>query len=175
MQPINACPTIWARPVTDDQDQKTVRHWNLQKNNTMKILIIRIAGLLLAAILVPTCEAAMSNHVLVISIDGMHALDLALFVKNYTNSTLARLTRAGFNYTSASTPKPSDSLPGNLALCTGGSPLSTGVFYDRSYDRTYVPAGYVSGPTGTAVIYDESADLNSSALDGGGGLNTNAL
>ena len=134
----------------------------MQKNNTMKILIIRIAGLLLAAIFVPACEAAMSNHVLVISIDGMHALDLALFAKTYTNSTLARLSRTGFNYTSASTPKPSDSLPGNLALCTGGSPLSTGVFYDRSYDRTYVPAGYVSGPTGTPVIYDESVDLNSS-------------
>lgn len=28
-------------------------------------------------------------HVLVISIDGMHAVDLALFVKNNTNSTMA--------------------------------------------------------------------------------------
>ena len=46
-----------------------VRHWNLQKNHTMRILSIRIAGLLSAAIFVPACEAAMSNHVLVISID----------------------------------------------------------------------------------------------------------
>ncbi len=119
--------------------------------------------------------ATNSPRVLVISIDGMHALDLALFVKAYPNSTVARLVRSGYNYTSASTPKPSDSLPGNLALCTGGSPLSTGVFYDRSYDRSLWPPNTFSGPTGTPVLFDESADINSAALDGGGGLNTNAL
>lgn len=119
--------------------------------------------------------ATNSPRVLVISVDGMHAFDLALFVKTYSNSTIARLVRTSYNYTTASTPKPSDSLPGNLALCTGGSPLSTGVFYDRSYDRSLWPPNTFSGPTGTPVIYDESVDLNSNALDGGGELNTNAL
>ena len=119
--------------------------------------------------------ATNSPRVLVISVDGMHAIDLALFVKKYPNSTMARLVGTGYNYTSASTPKPSDSLPGNLALCTGGSPLSTGVFYDRSYDRSLWPPNTFSGPTGTPVLFDESADIDSTALNGGGGLNTNAL
>src|ERR1041385_810563 len=119
--------------------------------------------------------ATNSPRVLVISVDGMHAFDLALFVKTYSNSTIARLVRTSFNYTTASTPKPSDSLPGNLALCTGGSPLSTGVFYDRSYDRSLWPPNTLAGPPGTPVIYDESVDLNSAALDGGGGLNPNLL
>ena len=124
--------------------------------------------------LVSIAEAA-TNRVLIISVDGMHAIDLALFVKTYPNSTMARLVNSGYNYTTASTPKPSDSLPGNLALCTGGSPLSTGVFYDRSYDRSLWPPNAFAGATGTPVIYDESADINSTALDGGGGLNTNNL
>jgi hypothetical protein len=105
----------------------------------------------------------------------MHALDLALFVKSYPDSTMARLVGTGYNYTSASTPKPSDSLPGNLALCTGGSPFATGVFYDRSYDRSLWPPNAVAGPTGTPVLYDESVDLNPTVLDGGGGLNPLAL
>ena len=130
---------------------------------------------MLATLFVPACEAAINNRVLVISVDGMHAFDLALFVRTYTNSTLAKLVRSGYNYTSASTPKPSDSLPGNLALCTGGSPLSTGVFYDRSYDRSLWPPNTFSGPTGTPVLFDETPDINNAAFDGGGGLNTNAL
>lgn len=131
--------------------------------------------ILLATLVITAGAATNSPRVLVISVDGMHALDLALFVKTYTNSTMAQLVRNGYNYTSASTPKPSDSLPGNLALCTGGSPLSTGVFYDRSYDRSLWPPNTFAGPTGTPVLYDESADINSAVLDGGGGLNTNAL
>lgn len=132
----------------------------------------------LALAIAPACATrATTNdpHVLVLSIDGMHAVDLALFVKNNTNSTLARLVRTGCNYTGASTPKPADSFPGLIALFTGASPVSSGVYFDRSYDRSLWPPNTTSGPTGTPVIFDESVALNSLALDGGGGLNTNAL
>jgi hypothetical protein len=135
--------------------------------------VLRLAAALL--ITYPAHASSPPAHVLVISVDGMHTLDLALFVKQYPASTMAALVHTGYNYASASTPKPSDSLPGNLALCTGGSPLSTGVFYDRSYDRSLWPPNTFTGPTGTPVIYDESVDLNSLALDGGGGLNPAAL
>src|SRR6266576_2123121 len=86
---------------------------------------------------IPPRLAAATNtaHVLVISIDGMHAVDLALFVKNNPNSTMARLVGTGYNYTSASTPRPADSFPGLIALFTGASPVSSGVYFDRSYDR----------------------------------------
>ena len=131
--------------------------------------------ILLTAALVNTSRADTNTHIMVISIDGMHAVDLALFVKNNTNSTMARLVRSGYNYTAASTPKPADSFPGLIALFTGASPLSSGVYFDRSYDRSLWPPNVTSGPTGTPVIFDESVDLNNLVLDGGGGMNTNAL
>ena len=131
---------------------------------------------LLAALWPGTSHAASTtNRVMVISIDGMHAVDLALFVKNNPNSTMARLVRNGYNYTAASTPKPADSFPGLIAIFTGASPLSSGVYFDRSYDRSLWPPGVTAGPTGTPVILDESVDINNLVLDGGGGLNTNAL
>ena len=137
-----------------------------------------IALLSLAALLSVSSNiraATNAARVLLLSIDGLHAVDLALFVKNNTNSTLARLVRTGYNYTAASTPKPADSFPGLVALFTGASPLSSGVYFDRSYDRSLWPPNTLSGPTGTPVIFDETADYNYLALDGGGGLNPNAL
>jgi len=46
-------------------------------------------------------------------------------------------------------PAHSDSFPGLLALVTGGSPVSHGVFYDVSYDRTlFDPTNVTHGPGG---------------------------
>ena len=83
-------------------------------------------------------SAASGNiqHVLLISVDGMHALDVANYVQNNPGSALAELSSHGITYTDARTPQNSDSFPGLLALITGGSPLSHGLFYDVSYDRT---------------------------------------
>src|SRR5215472_16991618 len=72
------------------------------------------------------------QHVLLLSIDGMHEQDLARYVQLNPNSALAHLTNLGTTYTDASTSKPSDSFPGLLSMVTGGSPRSTGVFYDDS-------------------------------------------
>src|SRR5262245_25187057 len=81
------------------------------------------------------------RHVLLISIDGMHELDFANCSKGISGVNgglpycphLAKLATSGVNYLQASSSKPSDSFPGLLALVTGGSPRSTGVFYDVSY------------------------------------------
>ena len=62
------------------------------------------------------------RHVLLLSIDGMHALDLKEFVENHPNSNLARLSRQGITFGNALTSKPSDSFPGLLSIVTGGSP-----------------------------------------------------
>ncbi len=72
-------------------------------------------------------------HVLLISVDGLHALDVARYVESHPNSALAELSEHGATYTSARTPANSDSFPGLLALVTGGSPVSRDVFYDVSY------------------------------------------
>ena len=84
------------------------------------------------------------RHVLLISVDGLHALDVANFVENHRGSALAELSRHGITYSNARTPANSDSFPGLLALVTGGSPISHGLFYDVSYDRT------IFDPTNTA-------------------------
>ena len=87
------------------------------------------------------------RHVLLISIDGMHELDFANCAKGISGVNaglpycpqLAKLSHRGVNYLQASSSKPSDSFPGLLALVTGGSSRSTGVFYDVSYDRSLSP------------------------------------
>lgn len=102
-----------------------------------------------------------ADHVVLISVDGLHALDVARFVESHPASALARLARHGVTYTNARTPANSDSFPGLLALVTGGSPLTHGVFYDVSYDRTYFDPTNIGcvGKPGNMVVFDESIDL----------------
>jgi len=101
------------------------------------------------------------DHVLLISVDGMHAIDLENYVNAHPRSALAELAGHGVRYTGASSSKPSDSFPGLLAMVTGGSPISTGVFYDVSYDRTLFDPSNTncSGAPGAVTVFDESIDL----------------
>jgi hypothetical protein len=109
-------------------------------------------GLLVLALtnLFTATSAAQSSskiqHVLLISIDGMHSLDFANCTKgvpNFGNQPycphLASLSATGVHYLQALTPKPSDSFPGLVAQITGATPRSAGVFYDVSYDRALSP------------------------------------
>ncbi len=110
------------------------------------------------------------DRVLLLSVDGLHAVDLAIFVKFHPNSALAHLSNMGITYTNASTSKPSDSFPGLLSMTTGGGPFSTGVFYDDSFDRNLSPPGSNCDAIGTEVNYSEFIDKNPDALDAGGGI-----
>ena len=70
------------------------------------------------------------RHVLLISVDGMHAVDYLNCSTGLPGvnggapycPTLAQLGQNGVNYLNTSTSKPSDSFPGLMALMTGGSP-----------------------------------------------------
>ena len=119
--------------------------------------------------------AAPYAHVLLISVDGMHAVDLQKYVKQHPSSTMARLATQGLFYSEASASRPSDSFPGMLALATGGSPFSTGVFYDVSYDRYLSPPGSNCTTHGTVVAYDESIDRNLNDINNGGGIDPKKL
>jgi Type I phosphodiesterase / nucleotide pyrophosphatase len=128
------------------------------------------------------------KRVLLISIDGMHAVDFANCVSGVTNvnfgdpycPTLSFLAKTGVNYVAASTSKPSDSFPGLTAIITGGSPAFTGVYYDVAYSRNYdAPAkttgnGVAAGPctpgaapSGTTTEYEEGIDIDQTKLNGG--------
>jgi Type I phosphodiesterase / nucleotide pyrophosphatase len=104
-----------------------------------------------------------TRHVLLISVDGLHQYDLAQWTHEHPQSNLAQLARAGTVYSNATSSKPSDSFPGLLAPITGGTPKSTGVFYDDSYSRTmYAPGSNCQGAPGAEMVYDESIDANAS-------------
>jgi predicted AlkP superfamily pyrophosphatase or phosphodiesterase len=101
------------------------------------------------------------DQVVLISVDGLHAIDVQNYIESHPHSAFARLARRGVTYTNASTSSPSDSFPGVLALVTGGSPVSHQVFYDVSYDRNlFDPSNTTcSGAPGTVPTFDETIDL----------------
>jgi Type I phosphodiesterase / nucleotide pyrophosphatase len=107
-----------------------------------------------------------SQHVLLISVDGLHASDLAQCEANGQCPNLAALAGDGTTYSNAMTSEPSDSAPGLMSLVTGGDPKLTGVYYDDSYDRTmYMPAAQTStnaqncsGPAGVETQFAENVD-----------------
>jgi hypothetical protein len=128
------------------------------------------------------------RHVLLVSIDGMHAVDFSNCSTGLPGvngglpycPALAALSQNGLNYLNASTSKPSDSFPGLMALMTGGSPRTVGAFYDVAYDRSLAPPAQTTGnglaggtctpfstPTGTTTEFDEGIDLNQTLLNGG--------
>src|SRR5215472_15675089 len=111
------------------------------------------------------------THILVISVDGLHAIDLSNYVVSHPTSTLAALAGHGIVYPNAQTTGPSDSFPGLTSFMTGGTPKSAGVFYDVSYDRTlFAPGSNCQGLPGTVPAYDESDDVDPTRYDAGGTL-----
>ncbi len=128
------------------------------------------------------------RHVLLISVDGMHAVDLyncSRGVASVNNGSpfcpnLAALTQIGVNYVASSASKPSDSFPGLTAIVSGGTPKSNGVYYDVAYDRSLDAPAKTTGngvqagpctpyaaPTGTTTEYEEGIDIDQSKLNGG--------
>ncbi len=118
---------------------------------------VGVAGLKVIA----TAQAgpdAPAAHVLLLSVDGLHGFDLERFIANNPQSTLARLSNHGRRYTNASATKPSDSFPGLLAMVTGGTPRSTGAYYDDGYDRSLAPASGLCVP-GARVQWKQNLDV----------------
>ena len=128
------------------------------------------------------------KHVLLVSVDGMHAVDLENCEHGISTvnggapycPALASLASHGVNYVAASTTKPSDSFPGLIGIVTGGSPALTGIYYDVAYSRNLdAPAlttgnGLAAGPctpgaapTGTTTEYEEGIDIDQTKVNGG--------
>ncbi len=128
------------------------------------------------------------KRVLLISVDGMHAVDYLNCSKGVSTinngkpfcPALTALGKTGVNYVAASTSKTSDSFPGLTAIITGGSPALTGVYYDVAYSRNYDAPAKTTGnglgagpctpfgaPTGTTSEYEEGIDIDQTKLNGG--------
>ena len=102
------------------------------------------------------------QHVLLISVDGMHQSDLNWYVAHHPGSELAKLASGGAEFTNNHTADPSDSDPGGTAIMTGGDPRATGVYYDVEYSHAVDEAGAActlgQPATGGDVIYDSPDD-----------------
>ncbi len=121
------------------------------------------------------------QHVLLISIDGMHAVDYENCVNGGYCPNMTALGRHGVNYPRTSTTKPSDSFPGLMAQMTGATAKTEGVFYDVAYDRILAPpqtaTSYGVGgggavcnanqPNGTTTEFDEAIEWDYTKLNGG--------
>jgi len=120
------------------------------------------------------------RHVLLISIDGMHAVDFENCAASNTCPTLAALGHTGVTYTRTTTSRPSDSFPGLMSLVTGGSPKTVGAFYDVAYDRVLAPPKTTTGNglaggtctqgtiNGTQTEYEEGVEIDQTKVNGGG-------
>ncbi len=128
------------------------------------------------------------KHVLLLSVDGMHAVDFlncSQGVRGVNGGepycpNLAALGQTAVNYVAASTSKPSDSFPGLMTIVSGSTPKTMGVWYDVGFDRSLdAPAkttgnGVAAGPctpygvpTGSRAEYEEGIDLDQTKLNGG--------
>ncbi|HEY0786808.1 MAG TPA: alkaline phosphatase family protein [Acidobacteriaceae bacterium] len=160
------------------------------------LLSIATTALALSLISSPLVTAAQSSmpanspikHVLLLSVDGMHAVDLFNCTHGVAGANggepycpnLATLSQTAINYVAAQTSKPSDSFPGLMSIVTGATPKTMGIYYDVAYDRSLdAPAlttgnGLAAGPctpygvpTGTTTEYEEGIDLDQTKLNGG--------
>jgi hypothetical protein len=128
------------------------------------------------------------QHVLLISIDGMHAVDFYNCTHGLSGvndgdpycPNMAALSQTGVNYVGTISSRPSDSFPGLAALVTGGSPKSTGLYYDVAYDRSLDAPAMTTGtglaggpctpygePTGTTTDFDQGIEYDDTMLNGG--------
>jgi predicted AlkP superfamily pyrophosphatase or phosphodiesterase len=129
------------------------------------------------------------KHVLLISIDGMHAVDYLNCSKGINGGApycpnLAELGETGVSYRDTSTSRTSDSFPGLTAIVTGASPRTAGAFYDVAYDRVLAAPTITTGnglaggtctpnqPNGTTTEYEEGIDKNQQYVNGIDGIST---
>ena len=120
--------------------------------------------------------ASPAQHVLLLSVDGLHSADVSDPQLAPVLTNIENLQNSGVTYTNAFTTSPSDSFPGTLSYLTGAGPGTTGVFYDDSYSRTLLAPGSSSNAQpGTEVQYAENIDKNSALLSGGGNFDASSI
>src|SRR5271157_917882 len=117
-----------------------------------------------------------AQHVLLLSVDGLHNADVSDPQLAPVLTNIQNLQNSGVTYTNAFTTSPSDSFPGTLSYLTGAGPGTTGVFYDDSYSRTlFAPGSSSNAQLGTEVQYAENIDINSALLSGGGNFDASSI
>jgi hypothetical protein len=136
----------------------------------------------------PPQDGGKVGHVVLLSIDGMHAVDFLNCSHGIIGvndgrpycPNLTALSQTAVNYVGTISSRPSDSFPGLAALVTGGTPKTTGLYYDVAFDRSLAPPAMTTGtglaggtcipyktPPGTTTDFDQGIEYNDNALNGG--------
>ena len=148
----------------------------LSRWNALALVSAMIVAALSSSVMAGTIAGASSRssgqHVLLISVDGLHASDLTQCEAGGQCPNLAALAGYGTTYSDAKTSQPSDSAPGLMGLATGADPKLSGVYYDDSYTRNvYTPPAQTasgtqdcSGPAGSETAYFENVDTQAPTL-----------
>jgi hypothetical protein len=105
--------------------------------------------------LIHTATDHPAARVLLLSVDGLHGVDLANWIATHPHSALAELSARGVTYTNAHTPM-ADPAAGLVALATGGTPISTGIVSSDGYDLSLSPAGSNCKSRGAVLYFDAS-------------------
>jgi hypothetical protein len=164
----------------------------MKRKTVARALILVVGSLMLLSLAFAGQKSGVGSgkiqHVLLLSIDGMHAVDFYNCANGIPGlnggspycPNMAALSATAINYVNAESSKPSDSFPGMAALASGGTPKSTGLYYDVAYDRLLDPptirtgTGLAGGkctpgaaPTGTTTDFDQGPDFDDNKLNGG--------
>ncbi len=100
------------------------------------------------------------RHVLLVSVDGLHQVDVANFVAAHPHSAFAKLANRGIQYTDAHTTTPSDSFPGLVALEARHLSESTLIIVSAKHGQSPIDRAKLameSGGQGDATVTDRSA------------------
>src|SRR3954465_12875392 len=116
------------------------------------------------------------QHVLLLSLDGLHDADLTDFATAEYLPNVLDIANHGIHYTNAYAVKPTDNFPNMIAQVTGAGPKTSGIYYDSTYNRAYFPAATFAGtPPGTSVLWTADIDKSSSLLSGGGNSDATSI
>ena len=120
--------------------------------------------------------AAPYQHVLLLSIDGLHDADITDPATNVYLPTVLDIANHGIHYTNTYAVKPTDNFPNMIAQVTGAGPKTAGIYYDSTYNRSYYPAATFPGtPPGTGVFWTADIDKNADNIDGGGNADISSI
>ena len=107
--------------------------------------------------LIHTAADHPAARVILIDVDGLHAVDLARWVGDHPKGALAALSGRGVTYTNAHSPW-TDGAAGLVGLVSGGTPVSTGIVSSDGWDRKLSPAGSGCKAMGAAIDFKAMVD-----------------
>jgi len=116
------------------------------------------------------------QHVLLLSIDGLHGADISDPAVTPFIPDILDLANHGVTYSNAYAVKPTDNFPNMIAQVTGAGPKTSGIYYDETYRRSYYPAlSPPNGIPGATAAWTAAIDKNQSLINGGGNSDASSI